>query len=144
MKVIKISQVPPRSVQVEDSVQAAIAYMGAEAGCAVAVLDGDKLAGTLSKDDVLTRLVAQGLSPATTKVREIMTSPPATVALETEADEALRLMFSLKQCYLPVVDDRGAMKGWIAICNLFQNNVEDLTTQLESLAAYIAADGPGG
>ena len=144
MKVIKIAQAPPRSIQVDDTVQSAIAHMGAEAGCAVAVLDGARLAGTLSKDDVLTRLVAAGLSPTSTKVGEIMTSPPATVNLETEADEALRLMFSLKQCYLPVVDDAGTMKGWVAICNLFQNNVEDLTGQLESLAAYIAADGPGG
>ena len=144
MKVIKIAQIPPPSVQIHDTVQAAIASMGADAGCAVAVLDGDRLAGTLSKDDVLTRLVAAGLNPSTTKVGQIMTSAPATVTSETEVDEALRLMFSLKQCYLPIVDASGNMKGWVAICNLFKNNVEDLTVQLESLAAYYAADGPGG
>jgi predicted transcriptional regulator len=144
MKVIKIAQIPPPSVQIHDTVQAAIASMGADAGCAVAVLDGDTLAGTLSKDDVLTRLVAAGLNSSTTKVGQIMTSAPATVTSETEVDEALRLMFSLKQCYLPVVDASGKMKGWVAICNLFKNNVDDLTVQLESLAAYYAADGPGG
>lgn len=144
MKVIKIAQIPPPSVKIHDTVQAAIASMGADAGCAVAVLDGDRLAGTLSKDDVLTRLVAAGLNPTTTKVGQIMTSPPATVTSETEVGEALNLMFSLKQCYLPVVDASGNMKGWVAICSLFQNNVQDLTAQLESLAAYYGADGPGG
>ena len=144
MRVIKIAQVPPRSIQAECTVQEAIAFMGAEAGCAVAVLDAERIVGTLSKDDILTRVMANGLSAATTRVREVMTAPPVTVTADTEADVALKLMFSLKQCYLPIVEENGQLKGWLAICNLFQDNVEDLTSQLESLAAYISADGPGG
>jgi hypothetical protein len=73
-----------------------------------------------------------------------MNRAPEAVSTETETDEALKLMFDRKQCYLAIVDQEGILKGWLAICNLFQDHVTDLTRELDSLASYIAADGPGG
>ena len=144
MKVIKIAQVPPPVVPMTASVKQAIPVMGSEQGCALAVMDGDRLAGTLSKDDVLKRVVAKGLDPETTKVGDVMTAPAETIAVSTEAGEALKLMFIRRRCYFPVVDQEGALKGWLALCHLFQNHVEDLGRELDSLEAYLSADGPGG
>lgn len=144
MKVIKIAQVPPPTVPINATIREAIPIMGSEQGCAVAVMDGERLAGTLSKDDVMVRVIAAGLNPDTTKVGEVMTSPPLTVTAETGTDEALKLMFSRHQCYFPVVDKEGRIKGWLAICHLFQNHVEDLGRELDSLESYLSADGPGG
>jgi hypothetical protein len=53
-------------------------------------------------------------------------------------------MFTHGRCYYPVVDQQGAIKGWLALCNLFQNHVEDLGRELDALEAYLSADGPGG
>jgi predicted transcriptional regulator len=144
LKVIKIAQVPPPAVSMHATVKQAIPIMGSEQGCALAVMDGERLAGTLSKDEVLTRVVAAGLDPATTKVGDVMTAPAETVTVDTETGEALKLMFSRRCCYFPVVDHQGAVKGWLALCHLFQNHVEDMGRELDALEAYLSADGPGG
>ena len=144
MKVMKIAQVPPPTVQASSSIKEAIPAMGSGNGCGVAVLDGTRLAGTLSRDDVVVRVIGSGLNPETTKVSEVMNEAPDVVSTDTETDEALKLMFDRKKCYLAIVDQQGALKGWLAICSLFQDHVADLTQELDSLASYISADGPGG
>ncbi len=144
MRVMRIAQVPPPAAPVTATIKEAILAMGMESGCAIAVVDGKRLAGTLSKDDVLRRVISAGLDPALITVGEVMTWPTLTVTTDTEAQEALALMFSHRQCYLPVVDREGSIKGWLAICHLFENNLEDLNRQLDSLEAYLTADGPGG
>ncbi len=144
MKVMKIAQVPPPAVQIGATIKEAIPAMVSQYGCAVAVLDGNRLAGTLSRDDVMQRLLAEGLNAETTTVAEVMNAPAETVTTETDTDAALRLMFETKKCYLGIVDEKGSLKGWLAICSLFQNHVDDLRRELDSLASYLSADGPGG
>jgi CBS domain-containing protein len=144
MKAIRIAQIPPPTLPITATVKEAVTALGHEQGCAVAVMNGNRLAGTLSKDDVLLRVVGGGLNPETTTVDKVMTSPPLTASLDAKADEALRLMFSNRQCFLPIVDKDGHLKGWLAICHLFQNQLEDMTREIDSLEAYISADGPGG
>jgi CBS domain-containing protein len=144
MKVIKIATVPPPTVQVTASVKEAVPIMGSQHGCAVAVMDGERLVGTISRDDVLQRIVGASLNAETTKVGEIMNSPAETVPAGTDTDEALKWMFKNKKCSVGIVDAEGRLKGWLAICNLFQDHVQDLTRELDSLVAYYSADGPGG
>ncbi len=144
MKVIKIAKVPPPTVQTEATIQEAIPSMGSVHGCAIAVLDGRRLVGTISRDEVLRRVVGSGMNPETTKVREVMNAPAETISADAEADEAMKWMFANRKCYLGVVDSAGDLKGWLAICDLFQDHVEDLNRELDSLTAYFSADGPGG
>ena len=119
MKVIKIAQVPPPAVSISATIVEAIPIMISEHGCAAAVIDGKRLVGTLSKEEILQRVVGEGLNPKTTTVGRIMTPQPKSVTTETDSEEALKLMLSLRQCYLPVVNDEGDLRGWLAICNLF-------------------------
>ncbi len=144
MKVIKIAQIPPPMVSHTATIKEAIPIMGSEQGCALAVMEGDRLAGTLSKDEVMKRVIAEGLNPATTRVSEVMRSPAESISADTEAGDALKMMFTHGRCYYPVVDNEGALKGWLALCSLFKNHVEDLGHELDSLEAYLSADGPGG
>lgn len=144
MKVIKIAQVPAPAVLTTATLRQAVPIMGSEQGCALAVMDGGRLVGTLSKDDVIKRVITEGLNPDTTKVSEVMASPAETLTVDTEADEALKLMFARRRCYYPVVDQQGNLKGWLALCHLFQNHVDDLGRELDALEAYLSADGPGG
>lgn len=144
MKVIKIAQIPPPVVSITATIKQAIPIMGSEQGCALAVMDGDRLAGTLSKEEVMKRVLAEGMNPDTTRVSEVMRTPAETISVDTEAGEALRMMFTNGRCYYPVVDGQGVIKGWIALCNLFKNHVEDLGRELDALESYLSADGPGG
>ncbi|MBP1597376.1 MAG: hypothetical protein H6Q05_2753 [Acidobacteria bacterium] len=144
MKVIKIAQVPPPVVPLTATVKEAVPILVREHGCALAVMDGERLVGTVSKDDIIRCVIAAGLNPENVTVREIMASPAESVSADMETDEALKQMFSRGRCYFPVVDREGALKGWLAICHLFQNHVEDLGRELDSLESYLSADGPGG
>jgi len=144
MKAIKIAQIPPPAVQVTATIREVIPIMGSDQGCGVAVMDGDRLAGTLSKDDVLKRVIGEGMDPATTRVGDVMTTPAASVTTDTETGEALKMMFDRGCCYLPVVDQGGILRGWLALCHLFRDHVEDVGRELDSLEAYLSADGPGG
>ncbi len=144
MKVIKIAQIPPPTVQVTATIREALPAIKREHGCAVAVMDGNRLVGTLARDAVLTRVVGSGLNPDSTKVSEVMQSPADTVSMETDTAEALKWMFAHRKCCVGVVDPQGTLKGWLAVCDLFQDHVDDLTRELDSLASYISADGPGG
>jgi CBS domain-containing protein len=144
MKIMKIAQTPPPSVPITATIRQAVPIMGHEQGCALAVMDGERLAGTISKDDIIRRVIAEGLDPDNTRVGDVMSVAVDTIPVDMETDEALKLMFTQRRCYYPVVDSQGAIKGWLALCHLFQNHVEDLGRELDSLESYISADGPGG
>jgi len=144
MKVSKIAQVPPPIVQADSMVKDAIPLMNSSCGCGVAVLDGTAFVGTLSRDDVLLRVATHGMDVHTTTVRSVMHPPVETVLAETDAKEALRKMHAQGRCYLGVVDERGTLTGWLAICDLFKEREEDLSHQMDAIVSYLAADNPGG
>jgi predicted transcriptional regulator len=144
MKVIKLAQVPAPSVSVSATLKEAVPVMGSDQGCGVAVTDGDRLVGTLSRDKVMQKVIGEGLNPGSTRVGDVMSPAPDAVSPDTDAHEALQQMFSLKQCHLAIVDPEGKLKGWLGICNLFRDHVEDMKRELDSLESYFTADGPGG
>lgn len=144
MSVIRVAQVPPPAVPITSTVFEAVKLMKAERCGATVVLDGDRLAGIFSERDVMLRVVAAGRDPRTTSVGEVMTSPPKTILTDTSKAAALELMVSQHIRHLPIVDQEGRITGLLSIRNLLQNHVDELVDQLNSLEAYISADGPGG
>ena len=144
MKVIKLAQVPPPSVEVDTTVlSAAMSMRNARIGAA-AVLEGDKLVGIFSERDVMVRVVVPRLDPEATTVREVMTTAVQTVGESAEAGEALELMVSRHIRHLPVVNSENRVTGLLSVRNLLQHHIEELADQLNSLEAYFSADGPGG
>ena len=144
MKVIKLAQVPPPSVEVDSTVlSAAMSMRNARIGAA-AVLQGDKLVGIFSERDVMVRVVVPRLDPEATTVREVMTTAVQTVGEEAEAGEALEVMVSRHIRHLPVVNSENRVTGLLSVRNLLQHHIDELADQLNSLEAYFSADGPGG
>ena len=144
MKATTIAKTPPPGVTTETLVKDAIELMHNETGCAVGVIEGDKLVGTLTKNDVLKRVVADGRDPATTKVSEVMSPSPLTAGPDINTEDALKLMFEKKRCFLPIVEENGKLVSWLAICHLFNCHMDMLTDEVDTLTKYIGADGPGG
>lgn len=144
MKVIKLAQVPPPSVEVDSTVlSAAMSMRNARIGAA-AVLEGGDLVGIFSERDVMLRVVVPRLDPEATTVREVMTTAVQTIGEEAEAGEALELMVSRHIRHLPVVNSENRVTGLLSVRNLLQHHIEELADQLNSLEAYFSADGPGG
>jgi CBS domain-containing protein len=141
---MKVARVPAPTVPATTTIKDAIPSMKIDSGCSLGVVEDGRLVGTLSKDDILQRVVATGLDPATTPVSEAMTKPPVSVDTETEMEDALKLMTERHQCFMPVVDKDGAVAGWLAVCHMLEENVEMLSEQLDIFAGMLGRDGPGG
>ncbi|MDJ0936987.1 MAG: CBS domain-containing protein [Kiloniellales bacterium] len=73
-------------------------------GC-VLVMDGQALLGIFTERDLVTRVVAEGLEPDTTRLHDVMTRDPDTISADDMAIEALRLMDDGGFRHLPVLKD---------------------------------------
>jgi CBS domain-containing protein len=144
MKAIRVAQSPAPTIAAEAFVQEALERLETRCGCALAVVDGTRFVGTLSKDDVMRKVTAEGKDAGAIRVAEVMNKSPISVTLDTDTNEALQTMFRNNQCYLPILTAEGEVRAWLAICQLFEDHVDALTRQLYSLEHFIANDAPGG
>ncbi len=81
------------------------------------VADEDRLIGIVTERDITRRIVAAGRDPGETRLAEIMTENPETVAPSGSASYALRLMQARKCRHLPVVDE-GRVVGVVSLRDL--------------------------
>ncbi len=70
------------------------------------VKSGGRLAGIFTERDILRRVVAQRLDPATTLVAAVMTAPVTACAPDTPLDECAAMMTAKRIRHLPVVTGR--------------------------------------
>ncbi|MCC4114536.1 CBS domain-containing protein [Aromatoleum toluclasticum] len=81
---------------------------------AVLIVDKGKLLGILTERDIVFRVVACGLDPATTAVESIMTTKVQTIHKDKPFGHALHLMYEGGFRHMPVVDGRGTPVGLLA------------------------------
>jgi CBS domain-containing protein len=93
------------------------------------VLDGERLVGIVSQRDLLAASLSKALDfeakerrifLKSVAVEEAMTRDPVTIAPETSALEAARLLVRRKIGCLPVVDAEGAMVGLVTETDLLR------------------------
>jgi len=84
----------------------------------VPVCDGERLMGMLTDRDITVRVVAQGCDPATTKVREVMTSDVVYCFEDQDVQEAARLMEQQQIRRLPVLNRNKWLVGIISLGDL--------------------------
>jgi CBS domain-containing protein len=129
-------------VSADSSVRDVAQYMSDRRIGAVAVLDGQRVAGIVSERDIMSRVVAKGLSPERTKVSEVMTKELLVVGPEESPDDALRKMRQAGCRHLPVVDgDR--LIGMISQRDLTQVDLSAKDEEIRWLNAYIHFIPPG-
>jgi len=144
MKVIRIAQIPAPQVPTDASVIDAISVMKEARGGACVIVDGEELVGILTERDIMLRVVDEKRDPKVTAVTEVMSPGLRTVTSEMDTARALELMVSKHIRHLPVVDGSGCLLGLLPMRNVLRHHVEELVDQLNSMAAYFGADGPGG
>ena len=147
MDLLKIAHVPPATVEAGQAVLDAVRMMAQEGVGAVAVLEKGEmteLCGVFTERDVMLRVVLQKLDPEHTKVRDVMTSPVATISEDLTAEEAFNQMVERHMRHLAIVSKDGVFLGMLSIRNLLEHLVEDLQRELHSLDQYMSNDGPGG
>jgi CBS domain-containing protein len=144
MGLLRIARTPLVTVRPDATVMEAVRTMDIESIGAVAVAQGNALIGMFSERDLMLRVVSARRDPEQTLVRDVMTSPVATIDRDSTVDDALKLMLDKHIRHLPIADRDGRLAGMISMRSLLHDKVEELTDQLDSLEAYFTADGCGG
>lgn len=144
MGMIRLGNKPPLTVAPDDTVVRAARAMTERKVGAATVVEGTQVLGVVTERDVMQRVVAAGLDPATARVRDIMTSPVLSVGLKTTVAEAAALMRKHHIRHLVVLDQNERLCGMLALRYLLYDLMDDMERNVGDLMGYIMTDGPGG
>ena len=124
------------TVRPADSVLQAANLMNERNIGGVLVLDGDQIAGIFTERDVLRRVVACGLDPATTRVAAVMSAPVVTCQPDLSIDDCASLMTTRHIRHLPVQAATG-LTGMVTIGDLLAHKVSEQQATLEQMNNYM-------
>jgi len=143
MNLMRIARKPPVTIDGTASVAEGIRLMRDKRAGALLVMEGARLEGTFTERDVMERIVLARRDPEQTMVREVMTAPVCTITPDQTVDDALCLMRERRIRHLPVVRN-GKVEGMVSLRYMLRDKAESLDQYLNSLSAYLSADGIGG
>lgn len=109
---------------------------------AVLIGDGGRLQGIFTERDLLIRVVARGLDPDGTRLKEVMTPDPDTVGPDDLASLALERMRTSGYRHVPVVED-GVVVGIVSLRDLYAAAKRELEEDLQQREAFIFDTGYG-
>ncbi|TAK52638.1 MAG: CBS domain-containing protein [Betaproteobacteria bacterium] len=72
---------------------------------ALVVMEGGQLTGIFTERDALTKVLATGRDPVSTKVSEVMTKEPCCIPPTTTVGEAMALVTQRRFRHLPIVEN---------------------------------------
>jgi len=118
------------------SIRDASRYMTDRRVGAVAVLEGDRLAGVISERDIMGRVVAAGRDLDQTRVQDVMTRELVVARVDDSHEDGLRMMKQAGCRHLPVVQgDR--LVGMVSQRDLLQIDLTEKDEEIRWLNAYI-------
>lgn len=106
----------------------------------VMVVEKDALVGIFTERDALIRVLAGGLDPDRTKVGEVMTASPQSIAPDRPLINALHLMHDGGFRHMPVVEN-GRPVGMVSIRDAMAIDLQRLETEQhhkEAIAEILA------
>lgn len=127
------SLIEPRKIVVASgasTVADAARLMRANGIGAVLVVEGDRLVGIFTERDAVYRVLAAARDPAATRLAEVMTRDPITVAPDDEFGYALYLMHEHGFRHAPVVED-GRLVGVVSARNALDPELEEFAVEAE-------------
>jgi CBS domain-containing protein len=80
--------------------------------------EGRRVAGIITRGDILIRVVAQGRDPQTTRVADAMSADLFTCTPEDPVEDAIRAMEEHQVRRMPVLDGEGRMVGLVTLADL--------------------------
>jgi CBS domain-containing protein len=120
----------PSTIEPDKTVADAAKLMRDEDAGLIPIVEGQKLAGTITDRDIAIRVVAEGKDPQSSTVRDVMTSRLVTVDPDQDLDEALRLMAEHQVRRLPVVEEDGKLVGIVAQADIAKHTSDEQTGEV--------------
>jgi CBS domain-containing protein len=124
------------TVELDVSVLAAVRQMHVGHVGSVVVVDGDGLVGILTERDVLVRVVAPGLDPATVRVRDVMMRELVVIDRDVTVGDAIVIITNRRCRHLPVIES-GRLCGLVSAGDLTAWLVREQRLVIDDLQAYI-------
>jgi len=103
----------PLATTADDSVGNVMQLLRAQRTGAVVICEGNKLVGIFTERDAL-KLMASS-ADLSTPVRDVMSSPPATIASSATVGEAIKFMAQGGYRHLPIVEKDDKPAGVLAV-----------------------------
>lgn len=125
MTVASICTRLPETISADDTVLVAARQMlDHEVGTLVVTNAEGRPEGIVTDRDIVTRCIAEGSSPAKTKVGDVMTDEVHTVLEDEDLDWALERMADKEVRRLVVVNGAGRVSGIVALDDFLERIVE--------------------
>ena len=128
-KISELMTPNPCAIEADKPVAHAAKMMKEENVGLAPVVEGDRLVGTLTDRDIVTRVVAEGKDPQTVPVREVASTDVVTIDPQQDLDEALRLMAS-NQVRRLLVEENDRLVGVVAQADIAREGKEKQTGEL--------------
>ncbi|KAH8697144.1 CBS and PB1 domain protein [Talaromyces proteolyticus] len=119
---------PPTTVSVRTSVKDAAALMKEHHTTALLVQDQGSITGIFTSKDVVLRVIAPGLDPATCSVVRVMTPHPDFAPTDMSIQAALRKMHDGHYLNLPVMNEAGEIVGMVDVLKLTYATLEQINS----------------
>ncbi|KAF2964161.1 hypothetical protein GQX73_g9412 [Xylaria multiplex] len=123
-----LNGMPPTTVSVRTSVKEAAMLMKENHTTAVLVQDQGQITGIFTSKDVVLRVIAPGLDPATCSVVRVMTPHPDFAPMDMSIQAALRKMHDGHYLNLPVMNSEGEIVGMVDVLKLTYATLEQVNT----------------
>jgi CBS domain-containing protein len=123
----------PLTASAETTVAAAARLMKNQRVGALLVIHEGRLAGIFTERDALFRVIAEGRDPAATRVGDVMTANPRTIAPDRPFGHALHLMYEGGFRHVPVVDD-GRPLGVVSARDALGPDIQQFMAELDKRA----------
>ncbi len=103
---------------------------------AVPVLKDGLLVGIFSERDLMKKVVVEGRDPIRTRVGEVMTRDPLTVAPSEELEACMVLMRQHGFRHLPICDGK-QLKGMVSLRDMMLRDLTEKDDEVRMMRAYI-------
>jgi CBS domain-containing protein len=130
------------SVSPQTTVYEAIRVMAEKNVGALAVLEGDRLAGVFSERDYTRKIALRGKSSHQTLVSEVLSTPVISVSADATVEECMRRMTTHRVRHLPVMEGQKLL-GMVSIGDLVNWIITAQGQEIDQLRTFITGQYPG-
>ncbi len=135
------SRRPINSVHPDTTVTESVRRMHSENIGALLVMEDDNLTGIFTERDALTKVLAAGVDPNSTKVSAVMTEDPFCIDPSTTIEEAMSIVTNRRIRHLPVLHN-GELVGIVSSGDLTHWLVQDREGEIRELVDVAAHTRP--
>jgi CBS domain-containing protein len=111
--------------------EAACVMTRANFSCVLVIDTASTLLGILTERDLVTRVLARALDPATTALTKVMTANPQCVAPELRVADAVLMMIERGYRHLPIVAEHGKILGVFSVRDAWPREVNTAVSLAE-------------